>query len=112
MSIKKSISDFNLKQISRKKERYTSSTSRERETEKNVTKSNNVHTFLGGIPFFCAHISRNSCSAVPGVNNWGWRPQTGTFWGDNIQGIVNSASCVSVFAANDKGPSLLLLRGT
>ncbi|GIX77198.1 hypothetical protein CDAR_105501 [Caerostris darwini] len=100
------------KQKKEKNERYTSSTSGERERiKKKVTKPYNVHTFPGGIPFFCAHISRYSCSAVPGVNNWGWRPQTGTFWRDNIEGIVNSASCVLVFAANDKGPFLLFLSG-
>ncbi|GIY54208.1 hypothetical protein CEXT_502211 [Caerostris extrusa] len=61
--------------------------------------------------FFCAHISRYSCSAVPGVNNWGWRPQTGTSWRDNIEGIVNSASCVSVFAVNDRGPFYFFFGG-
>ncbi|GIY54209.1 hypothetical protein CEXT_502221 [Caerostris extrusa] len=55
------------------------------------------------------HSSR---SAVPGVNNWGWRPQTGMFWRDNIEGIVTSASCVSVFAANDQGLFYFFLLST
>ncbi|GIY54211.1 hypothetical protein CEXT_502241 [Caerostris extrusa] len=99
-----------IKQKAEKNEQYTSSISSKVRDRKKRDKIKQCSYFPGGISFFCAHISRYSCSAVPGVNNWGWRPQIGTFWRD--EEIVNSASCVLVLAANDKGPFLLLHRRT